>query len=166
MTISSSLNAGVMGLNVNATRLATISDNIANSATNGYKRSEVDFASLVINQQSSAYSAGGVRAETFKVVNAQGALVAFGHGPVQSLFRRIMAVGFHPFLCHDDVKDTFFGNGGLFRETTRNRCARQVRRGVVGRCSIHDVVRLRWREASEKAGGCRIMQDFLGKNGF
>ena len=31
MTISSSLNAGVTGLNVNASKLATISDNIANS---------------------------------------------------------------------------------------------------------------------------------------
>eukprot|EP00581_Thalassiosira_minuscula_P026371 CAMPEP_0184428834 /NCGR_PEP_ID=MMETSP0738-20130409/220108_1 /TAXON_ID=385413 /ORGANISM="Thalassiosira miniscula, Strain CCMP1093" /LENGTH=40 /DNA_ID= /DNA_START= /DNA_END= /DNA_ORIENTATION= len=40
MSISSSLNAGVAGLNANATRLATISDNIANSATYGYRRVE------------------------------------------------------------------------------------------------------------------------------
>jgi flagellar basal body rod protein FlgG len=37
MSISSSLNAGVMGLSVNGTRLAAISDNIANAGTNGYK---------------------------------------------------------------------------------------------------------------------------------
>ncbi len=37
MSISSSLNAGVAGLAANATRLATISDNIANSGTYGYK---------------------------------------------------------------------------------------------------------------------------------
>lgn len=79
MTISSSLNAGVMGLNVNATRLATISDNIANSATYGYKRSEADFSSLVLNQQNSIYSAGGVRVSTFKDVNAQGALISTGN---------------------------------------------------------------------------------------
>ena len=32
------LAAGVAGLNANATRLATIADNIANSGTYGYKR--------------------------------------------------------------------------------------------------------------------------------
>ena len=51
MSVSSALNASVSGLRVNSTRLATISDNIANSATYGYKRSEVDFASQVIDQQ-------------------------------------------------------------------------------------------------------------------
>jgi len=79
MSISSSLNAGVAGLNANATRLATISDNIANSATNGYKRSEVDFSSLVINQQSAAYSAGGVTVDTFKDVAATGSLISTGN---------------------------------------------------------------------------------------
>ena len=78
MTISSSLNAGVMGLTANATRLSTISDNIANSATYGYKRSGVDFSSLVIDQRSSVYSAGGVRTETFKDNESVGALVSTG----------------------------------------------------------------------------------------
>ncbi|MGB1829561.1 MAG: flagellar basal body protein, partial [Paracoccaceae bacterium] len=40
MTISSSMNAGVLGLAANANRLATISDNIANSSTHGYRRVE------------------------------------------------------------------------------------------------------------------------------
>ena len=78
MTISSSLNAGVMGLNVNATRLATISDNIANSATYGYKRSDVDFSSLVIDQGQSSYSAGGVRATNYKDVTSTGSLISTG----------------------------------------------------------------------------------------
>lgn len=79
MTISSALNAGVMGLNVNATRLATISENIANSATNGYKTSEVDFSSMVINQQSNIYSAGGVRSLTYKDVESTGSLISTGN---------------------------------------------------------------------------------------
>ena len=79
MSISSSLNAGVMGLNVNAARLATISDNIANSSTFGYKRSQVDFSSMVLQQRSSAYAAGGVRVDTFKDIAATGSLVSTGN---------------------------------------------------------------------------------------
>lgn len=78
MSISSALNAGVMGLNVNSARLATISDNIANASTSGYKRSQVDFSSMVLLQRSSAYSAGGVRVNTFKDIAATGSLISTG----------------------------------------------------------------------------------------
>jgi len=74
MTISSSLNAGVAGLAANASRLATISDNIANSATYGYKRAEAEFHSLVINSGSGTYSAGGVRVTTTRFIDQPGAL--------------------------------------------------------------------------------------------
>ena len=78
MTISSALNAGVAGLNANATRLATISDNIANSATYGYKRASTDFESMVITEApgSGSYSAGGVRATATRLINERGALVS------------------------------------------------------------------------------------------
>ncbi|AUM75012.1 flagellar hook protein FlgE [Paracoccus jeotgali] len=78
MSISSSLNAGVAGLAANATRLATISDNIANSGTFGYKRMISDFEGMVINQARGAgvYSAGGVRASTARLIDQRGTLVA------------------------------------------------------------------------------------------
>lgn len=76
MTISSSLNAGVAGLSANATRLATISDNIANSSTYGYKRASADFASVVINGGSkSTYAAGGVRVSTMRLVDQRSSLL-------------------------------------------------------------------------------------------
>lgn len=75
MGISSSLNAGVAGLAVNAVKLATISDNIANSQTVGYKRADAEFSDIVLQQTSGAYSAGGVRASTFRDVGLQGALI-------------------------------------------------------------------------------------------
>lgn len=77
MTISSSLNAGVAGLNANATRLATIADNIANSGTYGYKRADADFQSMVITNApgSGVYSAGGVRASSMRAIDQRGALV-------------------------------------------------------------------------------------------
>ncbi|NNL35419.1 MAG: flagellar hook-basal body complex protein, partial [Silicimonas sp.] len=76
MTISSSLNAGVAGLAANASRLATIADNIANSATYGYKRVESDFSSLVIESGEGTYSAGGVRASTQRLIDQPGALAS------------------------------------------------------------------------------------------
>lgn len=78
MSISSSLNAGVAGLAANATRLATISDNIANSGTYGYKRATADFESMVLNQarSSGVYSAGGVRASTGRLIDERGSLVS------------------------------------------------------------------------------------------
>ena len=74
MTISSSLNAGVAGLATNASRLATIADNIANSATYGYKRAVADFSSLVIESGQGTYSAGGVRVTTQRLIDQPGAL--------------------------------------------------------------------------------------------
>lgn len=77
MTISSSLNAGVAGLNANATRLATISDNIANSSTYGYRRADTDFSAMVLQgANASGYSAGGVRATAIRLIDERGPLVS------------------------------------------------------------------------------------------
>lgn len=75
MTISSSLNSGVAGLNVNASRLATIADNIANSGTYGYKRAVTDFQSMVISQGHGSYSAGGVRVISARMIDQRGTLI-------------------------------------------------------------------------------------------
>lgn len=76
MTISSSLSAGVAGLNANATRMASISDNIANSATYGYKRADTDFHSLVVASSRGSYTAGGVRTTTQRLVDQQAPLAS------------------------------------------------------------------------------------------
>ncbi|MFK7945799.1 MAG: flagellar hook protein FlgE [Paracoccaceae bacterium] len=76
MSLSSGLNAGVAGLSVNAVRLAVISDNIANSNTNGYRRTDVDFSSLVTASAGGKFTAGGVNVNTFRDVATSGALIA------------------------------------------------------------------------------------------
>lgn len=76
MSISSALNAGVSGLSSNASRLATISDNIANSSTYGYKRADVDFSSIVISQREGRYAAGGVSIDSYREVEGRGSLVS------------------------------------------------------------------------------------------
>ena len=76
MTISSSLNAGISGLSANASRLASISDNIANSSTYGYKRVQTDFHSMVISSSGGTYAAGGTRSTTQRLINVSGPLVS------------------------------------------------------------------------------------------
>ncbi|MBC7739712.1 MAG: flagellar hook basal-body protein, partial [Candidatus Saccharibacteria bacterium] len=76
MTITSSLNAGVAGLNANANKLATISDNIANSSTYGYKRVQADFYSVVVHGDTGTmYSAGGVRSTSMRLIDERGPLI-------------------------------------------------------------------------------------------
>ncbi len=101
MTISSSLNAGVAGLNANATRLATIADNIANSGTYGYKRASAEFESMVITNGARAgvYSAGGVRASSTRLIDERGALV----GTANALDLAISGRGMFPVTQSVDV---------------------------------------------------------------
>ncbi len=113
MTISSSLNAGVSGLSANASRLATISDNIANSATYGYKRMEADFHSMVISSKGGTYSAGGVRVTTQRLIDERGPLVATANATDLAVRGR----GFIPVAKATDVD---VGNGAeqMFLTTT------------------------------------------------
>lgn len=76
MSISSSLNAGVAGLQTNSQRLASISDNIANSSTFGYKRVQTDFESMVLSSGGGSYAAGGVRANTQRLIDERGTLIS------------------------------------------------------------------------------------------
>ncbi|MEL6958427.1 MAG: flagellar hook-basal body complex protein [Pseudomonadota bacterium] len=76
MTISSSLNASVAGLAANASRLATISDNIANASTYGYKRAVTDFHAMVIDGGAGRYTAGGVRVTSQRLIDERGPLVS------------------------------------------------------------------------------------------
>lgn len=114
MTISSSLNAGVAGLNANATRLATIADNIANSGTYGYKRSVTSFESLVITESpgSGTYSAGGVRASTTRMINERGTLVSTSN----ALDLAVAGRGMLPVMQKVDLNSP--GAPGLMMTTT------------------------------------------------
>ena len=73
-SLFSSFNASILGLNANATRLSTISDNIANSGTDGYKRVRSSFHSMVLGGGSGSYMAGGVRASAMRMIDERGAL--------------------------------------------------------------------------------------------
>lgn len=76
MTISSSLSAGVSGLSSQASKLATISDNIANSSTHGYRRVQTDFHSVVNSFGQATYAAGGVRTTSQRLISEGGTMVS------------------------------------------------------------------------------------------
>lgn len=100
MTISSSLNAGVAGLNANAARLATIADNIANSSTFGYKRNTVEFHSMVLNASNpSGFTAGGVHASHLRMVDQRGALLRTDNATDLSIDGR----GFIPVTSYESI---------------------------------------------------------------
>ena len=103
MGISSALNAGVMGLNVNASKLSTISDNIANSETKGYKRASVEFSSLVLTERVTSYDAGGVRATPVREVDNRGAILSTRNATD-------LAIGGSGFFPVTDVTEV--NNGG------------------------------------------------------
>ena len=113
MTISSSLNAGVAGLASNASRLATIADNIANSSTYGYKRAIADFSSLVIESGQGTYSAGGVRVTTQRMIDQPGAL-ASTNNPTDIAVR---GRGFIPVTTESSLLNSI-GDYPLFLATT------------------------------------------------
>lgn len=72
-----SLLVGVSGLHGNSTRMGTISDNIANVSTVGYKKADTQFQTLVTSRiQSTSYSPGGVLARPRQLVDQQGVITS------------------------------------------------------------------------------------------
>jgi len=77
MSILGAMYSAVSGLSSQSAKLGVISDNISNTSTTGYKRSEVEFSSLVTEQISRhTYSAGGVQANVRALIDRQGLLQA------------------------------------------------------------------------------------------
>lgn len=75
MSINSAMLAGSAGLRANASALASISDNISNVNTVGYKRLRNDFTALLNSQSNQAvHNAGGVVASSRSMIGEQGAL--------------------------------------------------------------------------------------------
>ena len=74
MSLFGSMKTAVSGMNAQANRLSTVSDNIANSATTGYKSSSTSFSSLVLPTTAGTYSSGGVATSVQYAISQQGGL--------------------------------------------------------------------------------------------
>ncbi len=78
MSVFSALVTGVSGLNAQSQALATISDNIANVNTVGYKRVITRFSTLVTQSNARVHSPGGVSSNPIHLTTAQGLLQSTG----------------------------------------------------------------------------------------
>ena len=74
MSLFGMMRTSVSGMNSQASRLGTVSDNIANAGTTGYKRSSTEFSTLVLASGGSDYNSGGVESKVRYSITQQGAL--------------------------------------------------------------------------------------------
>ena len=74
MSLFGMMRTSVTGLAAQASRLASVGDNIANSNTTGYKRADVEFSTLVLHNQGGQYASGGVEPNVRYGISQQGAL--------------------------------------------------------------------------------------------
>ncbi len=72
MSIFGSMKTAVSGMNAQANRLSTVSDNIANTNTVGYKSASTSFSSLVLPSTSGNYSSGSVQTSVQYAISHQG----------------------------------------------------------------------------------------------
>jgi flagellar hook protein FlgE len=102
------MNASVLGMNAQTSWLATISQNIANSSTTGYKDAETEFSSLVNQAGANNYSAGGVATNSISQNSLQGSVI--GGSAVTNL--AVQGNGF--FVVSDAAGDVFLTRDGSF----------------------------------------------------
>ena len=74
MSLYGMMRTGVSGMNAQSNRLSTVSDNIANSSTTGYKRASTQFASLVLPSSGGSYNSGGVETVVRHHISDSGSL--------------------------------------------------------------------------------------------
>ncbi len=74
MGILDTMRTSVSGMSAQANRLGTVGDNIANSATIGYKSASAEFSALVLQAGKSDYVSGSVQTHVRYGISAQGAL--------------------------------------------------------------------------------------------
>jgi flagellar hook protein FlgE len=102
------MNASVMGMGAQTSRLASIAQNIANSNTTGYKDAGTAFSSVVNSAGTSSYSAGGVSTVALSMNSLQGSVT----GTATATNLAVQGKGF--FVVTSSSGDTFLTRDGSF----------------------------------------------------
>lgn len=109
MSLYGMMRTGVSGMNAQANRLSTVSDNIANSSTTGYKGASTEFSSLLMPQTNGSYNSGSVETETRYSISQQGSLTY----TTSDTDLAINGKGY--FLVQDSTGQTFLTRAGSFQ---------------------------------------------------
>ncbi len=78
MSINSAIDTALSGMTAESARLSSISNNVANSSTVGYKASETDFESMVLGNGNGDSTGGGVTPVTWNDVATAGQIQSTG----------------------------------------------------------------------------------------
>ncbi len=108
MSLYGSLRTAVSGMNAQSNKLGTISDNIANSSTTGYKKSSVEFSSLIGQSGAAEYNSGSVDTKTKRAISQQGT----AKNTTSNTDLMVQGDGF--FVVQDASKQTFLTRAGSF----------------------------------------------------
>jgi flagellar hook protein FlgE len=108
MSLFSAMMASVSGMQGQATLLSTISDNISNSSTTGYKEADASFEDMLSQVSTTSYTAGGVGTRISYGISTQGDL----ESATESTDLGISGNGF--FVVQDASGNTFLTRAGDF----------------------------------------------------
>src|SRR6516165_9624663 len=111
MSLFSALTASVSGMAAQSNKLSTISDNIANSSTAGYKEASTEFQDLIDQFSSTSYNANGVGTQVRYAISQQGNLTSTS----SSTDLAIQGNGF--FVVTDGSGSNYLTRAGSFTET-------------------------------------------------
>jgi flagellar hook protein FlgE len=103
------MGAAVSGMNADTTWLSSISQNVANANTTGYKNSQTSFSALVDQASTTSFDAAGVMTNTMSLNSVQGTVVG-GQSAVTDL--AVQGNGF--FVVSDAAGDIFLTRDGSF----------------------------------------------------
>lgn len=110
MSLFSTLTTSVSGMAAQAFKLSTISDNVANVNTIGYKQATTQFESLVQKFDTTSYNSAGVGTRVRLNISEQGDLAV----ATSATDLAVLGKGF--FLVEDTSGATFLTRAGSFRQ--------------------------------------------------
>jgi flagellar hook protein FlgE len=108
MSLYGVMRTGVSGMSAQSNKLSTVSDNIANVNTTGYKRASTEFSSLILKSGSGNYDSGAVETTVRYAITDPGNL----HFTTSTTDLAVQGNGF--FVVSDPSGNTFLTRAGSF----------------------------------------------------